>query len=193
MKGVYIILAEGFEEIEALATLDVLRRGGIDVSTVSITEEEIVKGAHGVSVVADMTRSMFNEKAGVEGTSGKDVLVFPGGMPGTTNLAKDAELIGLMNRHYAEGGTLAAICAAPGLVLSQLPSLKGKRFTCYDGCETAPIAKGGEYVKSSYVADGNLITGRGPGSAVDFALAIVEHQKGSALAKEIRAGMMIIE
>ncbi len=193
MKGVYIFLADGFEEIEALATLDVLRRGGIDVSTVSITEKEVVTGAHGVPVVADLTCELFEERAVFEGTSGNDVLVFPGGMPGTKNLAEDVRLMELMKRHYAEGGTLAAICAAPGLVISRLPSLEGKRFTCYDGFEAAPKAKGGEYVKAPCVADGNLITGRGPGCAVDFGLAIVEHLKGSAKAREIRAGMMIFD
>ena len=193
MKGNYIFLAEGFEEIEALATLDVLRRGGIDVRIVSITDNEIVTGAHGLTVIVDWTRDLFEERAEFDGTSEKDVLVFPGGMPGTKNLAEDVKLMELMKRHYAEGGTLAAICAAPGLVVSRIPSLKGKRFTCYDGFEAAPIAKGGEYVKTPCVADGNLITGRGPGCAVDFALAIVEHLKGSALAQEIRASMMISE
>lgn len=193
MKGVYIFLTDGFEEIEALATLDVLRRGGIEASTVSITEEVTVTGAHGVPVVADMNREQFEDRAEFEGTTDKDVLVFPGGMPGTKNLAEDVRLMELMKRHYAEGGTLAAICAAPGLVIPQLSSLKGKRFTCYDGFEAAPIAKGGEYVKAPCVADGNLITGRGPGCAVDFALAIVRHLKGAELAQEIRTGMMISE
>ena len=193
MKGVYIFLADGFEEIEALATLDVLRRGGIDVNTVSITDDVVVTGAHGVPVKADLARSMFETRAQFDGTEENDVMVFPGGMPGTKNLAEDARLMELMKRHYAEGGTLAAICAAPGLVISQLPSLKGKMFTCYDGFEAAPIAKGGEYVKTPCVADENLITGRGPGCAVDFGLAIVEHLKGADLAQELRTGMTIFD
>ena len=86
---------------------------------------------------------------------------------------------------------VAAICAAPGLIVSQLPSLEGKRFTCYDGFEDAPAAKGGEYLKTAAVADGNLITGRGPGCAVEFALAIVRRLKGADLADGIRASMMI--
>ena len=191
MKGVYIFLAEGFEEIEALATVDVLRRGGINVRTVSINEKITVQGAHGIPVVADMSRSGFKADAYLDGTDEKDVMVFPGGMPGTKNLAEDEELMDIMKRHFSEGGVVAAICAAPGLVVSQLPSLEGKRFTCYDGFEAAPTAKGGEYVKTPCVADGNLITGRGPGCAVDFALAIVERLKGADLAKEIRASMMI--
>lgn len=193
MKGIYIFLAEGFEEIEALATVDILRRGGVNVKTVSINEGISVQGAHGILVIADMNRSRFEAEAYFDGTTESDVMVFPGGMPGTKNLAEDVKLMELMKRHYAEGGTLAAICAAPGVVISQLPSLEGKRFTCYDGFEAAPVAKGGEYVKAPCVTDGNLITGRGPGCAVDFALAIVEHLKGSALAQEIRASMMISE
>lgn len=191
MKGTFIFLADGFEEIEALATADVLRRGGINAQTVSITEKSQVLGAHGIPVKADKTWSEFKSTVETIGTSESDVMVFPGGMPGTKHLAEDSELMDLMRSHYAEGGTVAAICAAPGLVVSQLPSLGGKNFTCYDGFEQAPTAKGGEYVKTPAVSDGNLITGRGPGCAVDFALAIVEHLKGSALASEIRSSMMI--
>ena len=191
MKGVYIFLAEGFEEIEALATVDVLRRGGIDARSVSISDDKRVTGAHGIPVIADLNRDEFNAMTVSEGTDESDVMIFPGGMPGTRHLAEDTGLMNLMKRHFAEGGTVAAICAAPGLVVSQLPSLKGRLFTCYDGFEEAPAAKGGEYVKSPAISDGNLITGRGPGCAVDFALAIVEHLKGSETAAGIRSSMMI--
>lgn len=191
MKGVYIFLADGFEEIEALATLDVLRRGSVNVKTVSVTESGTVTGAHGVSVAADLTWSGFEATASSEGTEKEDVMIFPGGMPGIKHLAESQPLMNMMKEHYADGGTVAAICAAPGLVVSQLPTLKGKRFTCYDGFEDAPAAKGGEYVRAPFVADGNLITGRGPGCAVDFALAIVAHLKGQETADGIRSGMMI--
>lgn len=191
MKGVYIFLAEGFEEIEALAVADILRRGEIDVRTVSITNDPLVKGAHGIPVTADMVWDEFISDADLSGTSAYDAMIFPGGMPGTKNLAGKQELMELMKAHYTEGGTLAAICAAPGLIVSQLPTLAGKRFTCYDGFEEAPAAKGGEYVREAAVSDGNLITGRGPGCAVDFALAIVARLKGAGLAGEIRSGMML--
>lgn len=191
MKGVHIFLADGFEEIEALATLDVLRRGGINVKTVSITDNGAVTGAHGVQVAADLRWGEFRASALPDGTDRNDVMVFPGGMPGTKHLAEKQELMNMMKRHYAEGGTVAAICAAPGLVVSQLPTMEGKKFTCYDGFEAAPAAKGGEYVRAPFVTDGNLITGRGPGCAVDFALAIVAKLKGAALAAEVRAAMMI--
>ena len=191
MKGTYIFLADGFEEIEALATVDVLRRGGIDARTVSINDNAQVRGAHGVPVIADMTWTGFKTKTDVNHTGEDDVMVFPGGMPGTKNLAGSHELMEMLRLPYIEGGVVAAICAAPGLVIPQLPTLKGKKFTCYDGFEEAPAAKGGEYVRTAAVSDGNLITGRGPGCAVDFALAIVERLKGSDLAAEIRSSMMI--
>ncbi len=191
MKGAYIFLANGFEEIEAIATVDVLRRGGIDARTVSINDNAQVCGAHGVPVIADMTWDIFKRQTDLSQTGEQDVMVFPGGMPGTKNLADNQELMELMRLHYSEGGVVAAICAAPGLVIPNLPTLDGKRFTCYDGFESAPSAKGGEYVRTAAVSDGNLITGRGPGCAVDFALAIVEHLKGVATAAGIRSGMMI--
>lgn len=191
MKGVYLFLADGFEEIEALATVDVLRRGEIDVRTVSITDEPFVRGAHGILVKADLVWEAFKAGTVFAGTLATDAMIFPGGMPGTKNLADNQELMEMMKAHYAEGGTVAAICAAPGLVVSQLPTLAGKRFTCYDGFDEAPTAKGGEYVREAAVSDGNLITGRGPGCAVDFALEVVSHLKSPELAGEIRSGMMI--
>ena len=191
MKGVNIFLAEGFEEIEALATVDVLRRGDIKARTVSVTDERQVCGAHGIQVLADLAWTEFESTIDMTETCECDVMIFPGGMPGTKNLAEIKDLMELMKSHYAEGGIVAAICAAPGLIVSQLPSLEGKRFTCYDGFEDAPAAKGGEYLKTAAVADGNLITGRGPGCAVEFALAIVRCLKGAGLADGIRASMMI--
>ncbi len=190
MKGVYLFLADGFEEIEALATVDVLRRGAVEVRTVSITGMQVVNGAHGVPVTADLTWPEFKSGAVSGGTDAGDAMIFPGGMPGTKNLAENQELMEMMRTHYAEGGTLAAICAAPGLVIPQLPTLRGKQFTCYDGFEAAPIEKGGEYLKAAAVTSGDLITGRGPGCAVEFALAIVRHLKGSAVADEISKGML---
>lgn len=191
MKGVYIFLANGFEETEALATLDVLRRGSVDVRTVSIHHDKFVSGAHKVTVEADMTYGEFKANIEFEGTDANDVLIFPGGMPGTKHLAENAEIINFMRLHYAEGGCVAAICAAPGLVVSQLPSLAGKHFTCYDGFEDAPIARGGIYEQVPAVADGNIITGRGPGCAVEFGLKILEHLKGEETAAAIRKSMMI--
>lgn len=191
MKGVYIFLANGFEEIEALATLDVLRRGGVDVKTVSVLYDKFVTGSHKTTVVADMTYGEFKAEVQLDGTDESDVMIFPGGMPGTRNLAENGEIINFMRLHYAEGGAVAAICAAPGLVVSQLPSLRGKHFTCFDGFEDAPVARGGIYEQKPAVRDGNLITGRGAGCAVEFGLAILAHLKGEEAAAAVRHSMML--
>lgn len=191
MKGVYIFLANGFEEIEALATLDVLRRGGVDVKTVSVLYDKFVTGSHKTTVVADMTYGEFKAEVQLDGTDGSDVMIFPGGMPGTRNLAENGEIINFMRLHYAEGGAVAAICAAPGLVVSQLPSLQGKHFTCFDGFEDAPVARGGIYEQKPAVRDGNLITGRGAGCAVEFGLAILAHLKGEEAAAAVRHSLML--
>ena len=191
MKGVYIFLANGFEEIEALATLDVLRRGGVDVKTVSVLYDKFVTGSHKTTVVADMTYGEFKAEVQLDGTDESDVMIFPGSMPGTRNLAENGEIINFMRLHYAEGGAVAAICAAPGLVVSQLPSLQGKHFTCFDGFEDAPVARGGVYEKKPAVRDGNLITGRGAGCAVEFGLAILAHLKGEEAAAAVRHSLML--
>lgn len=191
MKGVYIFLANGFEEIEALATLDVLRRGGVDVKTVSVLYDKFVTGSHKTTVVADMTYGEFKAEVLLDGTDESDVMIFPGGMPGTRNLAENGEIINFMRLHYAEGGAVAAICAAPGLVVSQLPSLQGKHFTCFDGFEDAPVARGGIYEQKPAVRDGNLITGRGAGCAVEFGLAILAHLKGEEAAAAVRHSLML--
>lgn len=191
MKGVYIFLANGFEDTEALATLDILRRGGVDVRTVSIHRDKFVTSSHKLTVVADMTYGEFKADLELDGTDESDVMIFPGGMPGTKNLAENGEIINFMRLHYAEGGTVAAICAAPGLVVSQLPSLEEKHFTCFDGFEDAPIARGGIYEKKPAVSDGNLITGRGAGCAIDFGLAILEHLKGEEVAASVKHALML--
>lgn len=191
MKGSYIFLANGFEETEALATLDVLRRGGLDVKTVSIHADKYVTGSHKISVIADMTYGEFKANVEFDGTDETDLMVFPGGMPGTKRLAENSELINLMRLHYLEGGTVAAICAAPGLVASQLPNIAGKKFTCFDGFEEAPTAKGAVYVKAPAVTDGNLITGRGAGCAIDFGLAILAHVSGEEAAATVKHSMML--
>ena len=135
MKGVYIFLAEGFEDVEALATADVLRRGGVPVELVSITDEPFVVSSHHVAVGVDQTFDYFALNIDKGGTDEKDVMIFPGGMPGTRNLAGFDMLMDMMQEHYDDGGTVAAICAAPGLVLGQLNGIDGKRVTCFDGFE----------------------------------------------------------
>lgn len=189
MKGIHIFLADGFEDMEALATRDVLLRGGVPVITVSITDEYLVESSHGLQVTADTS---WNDLEVMEpGTGADDVMIFPGGMPGSKNLAQHAELMEILQDHWSRGGTVAAICAAPGLVVSQLPGLEDKHFTCFDGFEDALIGQGAVYEKEGTVTDGNLITGRGAGWAVNFGLAILAYLKGPEAAAKVRSSLML--
>ena len=189
MKGVHIFLADGFEDMEALGTRDVLLRGGVDVRTVSITDEYMVESSHGLSVSVDTN---WNDLEVMEpGTDGSDVMIFPGGMPGSKNLAQHTELIEILLDHWARGGAVAAICAAPGLVVSQLPGLEGKKFTCFDGFEGYLLDKGAQYLCQKAVADGNLVTGRGAGCAIEFGLEILRKLKGEEAVRQVRHGLML--
>lgn len=191
MKGVYIFLAEGFEDMEAVATRDVLLRGGVDVKTVSITEDRSVTSSHGLTVQADLVRSEFEASLNKVKVGKGDVMIFPGGMPGTKNLAADKDLMDLMKNQYVLGCTVAAICAAPGLVASQLNPLYGKKFTCFEGFQDKMVRKGAVFTPESAVVDGRLITGRGAGHAVNFGLAILRHLKGAEAAEKVKEGLML--
>ena len=191
MKGTYIFLADGFEISEALTTVNMLRRGGVNVKTVSIYDDRIVTSSNRIPIIADMAFGEFKASTTFGPCLKTDVMIFPGGMPGSSNLAAFGKLMDIMQQHYAEGGTLAAICAAPSVVLGLLPNLEGKKMTCYDGFEDALTAKGVEYVKAGIVVDGNIITGRGPGWAVDFGLTILEHVKGQEIADKVKSGLML--
>lgn len=191
MKGVNIFLAEGFEDVEALATCDVLRRGGVPVKLVSISEDPFVVSSHRVAVGVDDAIDTFLRYADMTGTDEKDVMIFPGGMPGTRNLAAEASLMAMMQQHYDDGGTVAAICAAPGLVLSQLEDIAGKKMTCFDGFEENLTAKGAEFVPKPAITDGRIITGRSAGHAVAFGLEILKKVKGEKVAADVRHAMML--
>ena len=191
MKGVYIFLADGFEDVEALATNDVLRRGGVDTTLVALTDDPFVESSHGVTVGVNALLPEF--EADHAGTTAEDVMIFPGGMPGSKGLASCTPLIKLMREHYAAGGTVAAICAAPGLVLSQLDAadLKGKEFTCFDGFQEPLIAKGAVYTPAPAVRSGRIVTGRSAGHAVAFALELLRGLKGDAVADKVRHALYL--
>lgn len=191
MKGTYVFLADGFEISEALTTVNMLRRGGVNVKTVSIYDDRIVTSSNRIPVVADMAFGEFKASTTFGPCLPTDVMIFPGGMPGSSNLAAFPKLMDIMMQHHEEGGTLAAICAAPSVVLGLLPTLEGKRMTCYDGFEETLISKGAEYVKEGVVVDGNIITGRGPGWAVEFGLAILALIKGQETTDKVKAGLML--
>jgi len=171
MKGIYIFLADGFEDVEALGTNDVLRRAGLRSELVCIKEEPFVQSSHGITVSVDDCLPYF--RADHEGTTEKDVLIFPGGMPGSKSLAECKPLIKLMQDHYDAGGTVAAICAAPGLVLSQLKGIAGATVTCFDGFEGKLEEAGARFEPRPAICSGRIITGRSAGHALSFGLEIV--------------------
>ena len=193
MTGVYIFLADGFEETEALAPYDVLVRAGIPVKTVSINSDNVVTSSHGVPVIAMMRLDELKEEA-FSTTGEKDVMIFPGGMPGSSNLAADEKLMALMNRHYSQGGTVAAICAAPALVLASKMDkgmLEGKVMTCYEGMD-APFSQAGvRHSSEGVVRDGRVISAKGAGFAVAFGLEIAAHLRGRELADKVAASIML--
>lgn len=182
MKDSYVFLAEGFEEIEALTVIDLLRRAGIPVITVSITSALQVKGAHGVTVTADVLfdNTLFRNPAW---------LILPGGMPGATNLYEFAPLQGLLERQAKSAdGRIAAICAAPAMVLGQLGLLKGEKATCYPGFEK--MLDGAEAVDAPVVKSGKYVLGNGPANAMLWALNIIEEALGTQEAVRVANGLL---
>ncbi|MDE5608472.1 MAG: DJ-1/PfpI family protein [Muribaculaceae bacterium] len=183
MNTSYLFLAEGFEEIEALATVDILRRAGMAVETVSITSDPEVIGAHGVTVVAD--RVIADIDAGTA-----PWLILPGGLPGATNLAVCVELVEMLKSQVKAGRCVAAICASPAMVLGPIGLLKGHKATCYPGCEGA--CDHPDFTGQPVEVDGQIITGKGPGFTFRFALAIVEKTLGKEAAAQVAGGMLLI-
>jgi 4-methyl-5(b-hydroxyethyl)-thiazole monophosphate biosynthesis len=183
MKTFYVFLADGFEEVEALTPVDVLRRAGLNVKTVSVMPSRAVNGAHGVPVVADL---LFEEVDKDQA----EMLILPGGMPGATNLDAHDGLSRLIHFFAEQGKPLAAICAAP-LVYGKRGLLRGKKATCYPGFEK--YLEGADYTAALVQEDGNFITGKGPGAAMEFAFAIVRRVCGEPVVKELKQGMMIAE
>lgn len=181
MKKAFVFLANGFEEMEALGTVDILRRGGIEVTTVSITADPVVTGAHNVPVTADTTL----EKAAL---AGADALILPGGMPGASNLNDSEPVKEALLQQYREGRIVAAICAAP-LVLGGLGLLKGRNATCYPGFE--PKLIGATVTGEAVEVSDNVITGKGPGLVINFGLALVAAIKNEAVAEEVAAGLLV--
>ena len=181
MKTIFVFLATGFEEIEALTPVDVLRRAGLNVQTVSVMDEQTVVGAHGIPVVADKMFAEIN-------SADAEMILLPGGLPGATNLDEHTGLSELIMKFAKEEKPLAAICAAP-LVFGNRGLLDGKKATCYPGFET--YLQGADYTANLVEVDGNFITGKGPGAAMEFAFAIVEKYCGIAKVQELKLGMMI--
>ena len=181
MKKAIVFLANGFEEMEALGTVDILRRGGIKVTTVSITANPVVTGAHNVPVTADTTLEKVN-------LTDADALVLPGGMPGASNLNEAEAVKEALLQQYRNSKIVAAICAAP-MVLGGLGLLKGRNATCYPGFE--PKLIGANVTGEAVEVSDNVITGKGPGLVINFGLALVAAIKNEAVAEEVAAGLLV--
>ena len=177
---VYEFLATGFEEVEALAPVDILRRGGVEIKTVSVTGDLIVESAHGVGIKAD---AHFED---IDPTDA-DLLMLPGGLPGATNLNEHEGLRKALVEQNARGGRIAAICAAP-LVLGGLGLLEGRKATCYPGFEK--YMTGATYTADLCTVDGNITTGRGPAAVLPYSYALLEQFVGAETAKQVRDGMI---
>lgn len=182
MGKVLVLLADGFEEVEALTPVDYLRRIGIDVVMVSINKDLKVKGSHGIEVLANKT---LDEIQGIINYRG---IIIPGGMPGASNLRDDERVIELVQNFNSEGKMVAAICAGP-IVLQKAGILKNRKVTSYPGFEVE--LKDSIYKKDIVVQDGNIITARGPATAVYFTIKIAEHLKGEEKGKEIKKAILL--
>ncbi len=172
---IYLFLANGFEEVEALCPLDLLRRAGLQVTTVGIGGEMVV-GAHGIAVQADIPEAMFRD-------NNPEMVILPGGMPGTKHLDASRTVETALHITATKGGYLAAICAAP-LVLGKRGYLVGKRATCFPGFEE--YLQGATVAEERVVRDGRVITAAGMGVAMEFGLALVAALKGQDVADELR-------
>ena len=180
MASVIVPLAQGCEELEAITIVDLLRRAGIEVVTAGL-DEQPVRASRGVMLIADMTLDAALQKD-------YDMVVLPGGLPGADHLKNDARIIRLLVQMSEAGKYTAAICAAPA-VLAEAGLLDGKRVTSYPGSLDAGSAPGLEYVEQPVVVDGKIITSRGPGTAMDFALELIATLSGTQVRDEVEAGL----
>ncbi|WP_129723901.1 DJ-1 family glyoxalase III [Xylanivirga thermophila] len=180
MKAI-VFLAEGFEEVEALTVVDYLRRKDIGVDTVSITQNNMVKGAHDITLIADKKIDDINNLDRYDGA------IIPGGMPGAINLRDNARVIEILSIMNKDDKMVAAICAGP-IVLQRAGIIAGKRVTSYPGFEEK--LKDSIYMEEPVVRDGNIITSRGPALAVDFAIEIIKYLRGEEKAEELKEDIL---
>ena len=177
---VYVLLAEGYEEVEALTPVDLLRRAGVETKLVGVTGETVC-GAHGIKVVTDLSMEDID-------LAQADMIVLPGGMPGTANLYADKRVTDAVRAMYDADKYVAAICAAPSVILGGMGLLEGRKATCYPGMEDG--MKGAEAVSTTCVTDGKIITSCGVGGALDFACALITALVSREKADEIAASVV---
>ncbi len=174
MSKVYLFLADGCEEVEALTVVDLLRRASVDVKTVSVMGREMITSSHNITIKADMLFDEISEEV--------DMLVLPGGIPGTPNLEAHEGLMDMVREYNTKGKWLAAVCAAP-TIYGRLGLLEGKMATCYPSMMEELVC--GEKSRDSVVVDGNIITSRGMGTCIDFGLKMIEVLISKQLADDI--------
>ncbi|MBU1044800.1 MAG: DJ-1/PfpI family protein [Candidatus Omnitrophica bacterium] len=177
-----IILAQGFEEMEAIISIDILRRAGIDAVIACLDHDLLVAGSRKITVQAQVKLDDIDFIP--------DAVVLPGGMPGALNLAQSENVINFIKKIADQGKIIAAVCASPAHVLVKAGVLKGKTATCYPGDETLFLPET-IYKKQDVVVDGNIITASGPGTSFDFALAIVKKICGQDLADKVKKAALI--
>jgi len=182
MAKVYEFLANGFEEVEALAPVDILRRGGVEVKMVSITGSNLVESSHGVVVKADL---LFEN---ITDFSDADLLMLPGGMPGSKNLNEHEGVRKALKEQFEKGKRIAAICAAP-LVLASVGLLKGKKATIYPGMESY-LGEDAEYTGALVQEDGNVTTGAGPAASFPYGYQLLSYFLPAEKVEEIKKGMI---
>lgn len=180
MSTVAVILADGFEEVEGITPIDFLRRAGIEVLSVSLTGKQIC-GAHNIKIQADITLEKFKGDT--------DGILIPGGMPGAANIAASEKIRTIIQSYDREKKLVAAICAAPALVLGGAGILRGRSFTCYPGME-GEAGPEGTYTGERVVVDGHIITGNGPGGAAEFSAAVISYLEGREKADAIMKGSL---
>lgn len=175
-------MARGCEELEAVTLTNIFRRAGFEVVTAGLESENgVVKCARGTVILPDTTLAQAI-------TGNYDLVVLPGGQPGTDNLLRDERIIQLVQEMQSQGRYVAAICAAP-MVLGKAGVLQGKSATSYPGCLDKMRLPGVNYLEDAVVVDGKVITSKGPGTAMDFALQLVEILAGSELRKRVESGL----
>lgn len=182
---IYVFLADGFEEMEAITPVDVLRRCELEVKTVSVGGGLVRRGSHGIEVAADITEEEV--LSGLDETL--EMVVLPGGMPGTLNLERSSAVQRAIDYAYKEGRLIGAICAAPS-ILGHKGMLKGKKAVCFEGFESQ--LEGAEVLKAPVCVDGKIITGRGAGVSLEFALKLAEELCSKERSELLRAAMQCI-
>lgn len=177
MAKVYAMIADGTEEVECLAVVDILRRSGVEVVLVSVGRTKEIVSSHSIRIQADAVAAETDFSDG-------DVIFLPGGLPGSENLSSCKELLDALTKAEEDGRRIAAICAAPGVVLGRHGFLKGRTATCFPGFEKE--FQGGEYTSQGVITDGNITTARGLGLAIDLGIELVRLLKGDEAAEDVK-------